>query len=129
MSQLSPEQLAALAKDDIGPLTMSLIITFTVLSGVAVCLRIFTRVRYIGRQLGWEASIYQSARAADTATETLPGLCNRLFHGETFAYQLPCLSKAYTLQLTAIVTTVLQVLRKALSTTRLATTSVLINPS
>ncbi|KAH7554728.1 hypothetical protein BM1_07389 [Bipolaris maydis] len=54
MDQLTADQLAALARDDKGPLTKSIVIAFTVLSYVAVSLRLFTRMRYIGLQLGWE---------------------------------------------------------------------------
>ncbi|XP_014551562.1 hypothetical protein COCVIDRAFT_30927 [Bipolaris victoriae FI3] len=55
MDQLTADQLAALAREDRGPLTKSIVIAFTVLSYVAVSLRLFTRLRYIGLQLGWEA--------------------------------------------------------------------------
>ncbi|KAF1918151.1 hypothetical protein BDU57DRAFT_514751 [Ampelomyces quisqualis] len=50
--QLSPEQLAALAKDDLSELTKNIIIAFTVISFVSVCLRLYTRVRY--KAVGWE---------------------------------------------------------------------------
>lgn len=58
MDNLTPEQLAVLAKDDQGPLTNSIIIAFTTLAFIAVVLRIFTRLRYVGVQLGWEVTIY-----------------------------------------------------------------------
>ncbi|KAJ6277442.1 hypothetical protein J3E71DRAFT_356432 [Bipolaris maydis] len=58
MDQLTADQLAALARDDKGPLTKSIVIAFTVLSYVAVSLRLFTRMRYIGLQLGWEVIVY-----------------------------------------------------------------------
>lgn len=58
MDNLTPEQLAVLAKDDQGPLTKSIVIAFTTLAFVAVVLRIFTRLRYVGVQLGWEVIIY-----------------------------------------------------------------------
>ncbi|KNG50336.1 hypothetical protein TW65_02271 [Stemphylium lycopersici] len=54
MDPIPPEQLAALAKEDLGPLTKSIVIVFTAIAFIAVCLRIFTRLRFIGRQLGWE---------------------------------------------------------------------------
>ncbi|EUC43280.1 hypothetical protein COCMIDRAFT_7265 [Bipolaris oryzae ATCC 44560] len=54
MDQLTTDQLAAMAQEDRGPLTKSVIIAFTVLSYIAVSLRLFARIRYIGLQLGWE---------------------------------------------------------------------------
>lgn len=58
MDQLTADQLAALAREDKGPLTKSIVIAFTVLSYMAVSLRLFARMRYIGLQLGWEVIIY-----------------------------------------------------------------------
>lgn len=52
MEQLSPEQLAALAADDLGPLDKHINIAFTSMAIVAVVLRIFTRVKW--KTLGWE---------------------------------------------------------------------------
>ena len=60
MDQLTPEQLAVLAKEDQGPLTQSIVIAFTTLAFVSVALRIFTRLRYVGIQLGWEVFIYRN---------------------------------------------------------------------
>ncbi|KAL6708296.1 hypothetical protein ACN47E_003220 [Coniothyrium glycines] len=54
MDSMTSEQLAILAEEDQGPLTKSLIITFTIISFVCVCLRIFTRIKYMGRAIGWE---------------------------------------------------------------------------
>jgi hypothetical protein len=51
-ARLSPEQLAILAREDQGPLTKKIIITFTVISLVSVCLRLFTRIKY--QAMGWE---------------------------------------------------------------------------
>jgi uncharacterized membrane protein len=51
---ISPERLAALAKEDRGPLTRSIIIAFTCIAVVCVALRIFTRLKYLGRALGPE---------------------------------------------------------------------------
>jgi hypothetical protein len=65
MDQLTADQLAALAQDDKGPLTKSIVIAFTVLSYVAVGLRLFARLRYIGQQLGWEVSIYLNIPRSD----------------------------------------------------------------
>lgn len=50
--QLSPEQLAKLAGEDLGPLSKNIIIAFTVIAFVAVCLRLYTRLRY--KAVGWE---------------------------------------------------------------------------
>lgn len=49
---LSPEQLAALEREDLGQLTKNIIIAFTVLAFVSVCLRWFTRLKY--KAVGWE---------------------------------------------------------------------------
>jgi len=54
MDKLSPEQIEQLAKEDLGPLTKSLIIAFTVISFISVCLRMFTRIKFVGRAIGWE---------------------------------------------------------------------------
>ncbi|KAL1795429.1 hypothetical protein ACET3X_005653 [Alternaria dauci] len=54
MDQIPPEQLAALAKEDRGPLTKSIVIAFTCISGICVALRIITRLQFLGRALGWE---------------------------------------------------------------------------
>jgi hypothetical protein len=50
----TPEQLAVLAREDQGPLTKTIIITFTTIASMCVALRLFTRLRYLGRILGWE---------------------------------------------------------------------------
>lgn len=50
--ELSPEQLAALEGEDLGQLTKNIIIAFTVLAFVSVCLRWFTRLKY--KAVGWE---------------------------------------------------------------------------
>lgn len=52
MDQLTPEELAALAADDRGPLCKQIVIAFTVLSFVSISLRLFTRIRY--HKTGWE---------------------------------------------------------------------------
>jgi hypothetical protein len=52
MDQIPPEQLAALAQEDLGPLTKNIVIAFTVVAFTSVCLRIFTRLRY--QAAGWE---------------------------------------------------------------------------
>lgn len=54
MTEWSTEQLALLAKEDQGPLTKSIVIVFTTIAFVCVCLRLYTRLRYLGRVLGWE---------------------------------------------------------------------------
>jgi hypothetical protein len=65
MDQLTAEQLAVLAKEDQGPLTRSIVIAFTTLAFVAVSLRIFTRLRYVGTRLGWEVIICRNLLAMD----------------------------------------------------------------
>ncbi|KAJ4990692.1 hypothetical protein SVAN01_03923 [Stagonosporopsis vannaccii] len=52
MDQFSPEEIAALRADDLGPLCERIIITFTTLAFVSVCLRLFTRIRF--HKTGWE---------------------------------------------------------------------------
>jgi hypothetical protein len=49
---ISPEELAILAREDQGQLTKNIVIAFTVISFVSVCLRIFTRLKY--QAMGWE---------------------------------------------------------------------------
>ena len=46
MYQLSPDQRAELVKDDQGPVTKSIVISFTVISFISVCFRLFTRLSY-----------------------------------------------------------------------------------
>jgi hypothetical protein len=53
-SDISPEQRAALAKEDQGPLTKNIVIIFTILALISVLLRFYTRLGYLGRSLGWE---------------------------------------------------------------------------
>jgi hypothetical protein len=50
--QIPPEQLAKLAGEDLSHLTKNIVITFTIIAFVSVCLRIYTRVRY--QAVGWE---------------------------------------------------------------------------
>ncbi|OAL01627.1 hypothetical protein IQ06DRAFT_272352 [Phaeosphaeriaceae sp. SRC1lsM3a] len=50
--ELSPEQLAALQKEDLGQLTKNIIIAFTIIAFISVCLRWFTRFKY--KAIGWE---------------------------------------------------------------------------
>ncbi|KAH7348200.1 hypothetical protein BKA66DRAFT_477312 [Pyrenochaeta sp. MPI-SDFR-AT-0127] len=52
MDQMSPDQIATLAKDDLSSLTRSIVIAFTILAFVSVALRLFTRIRY--QTIGWE---------------------------------------------------------------------------
>lgn len=68
--QLSPEQLAALAKDDLGQLTKNIIIAFTVISFVSICLRMYTRLRY--QAVGWEdySIVLAMVRGFDDMTKT-----------------------------------------------------------
>jgi hypothetical protein len=46
MDQLSPDQRAELARDDQGPVTKSIVISFTVISFISVCVRLSTRFSY-----------------------------------------------------------------------------------
>jgi hypothetical protein len=46
MDQLSPDQRAELAGDDQGPVTKSIVISFTVISFISVCVRLSTRFSY-----------------------------------------------------------------------------------
>lgn len=83
MDQLTADQLAALAREDKGPLTKSIVIAFTVLSYVAVSLRLFARLRYIGLQLGWEVIIYPKIpRHGFILTLFVLGLYNNGVFGE-----------------------------------------------
>jgi hypothetical protein len=68
--QLSPEQLAALAKDDLSQLTKNIIIAFTVISFVSICLRMYTRIRY--QAVGWEdySIVLAMVRRFDDMTKT-----------------------------------------------------------
>jgi hypothetical protein len=52
MDQIPPEQLAKLAGEDLSHLTKNIVIAFTVIAFVSVCLRIYTRLRY--QAAGWE---------------------------------------------------------------------------
>jgi hypothetical protein len=54
MDSIPPEQLAAMAQEDQGPLTKSIVAAFTCIALVCIVLRLFTRLRYLGRALGWE---------------------------------------------------------------------------
>lgn len=54
MATVSPEKLAQLAQENLGPCTNAIIIAFTVIAFICVCLRVFTRTRYLGRAIGWE---------------------------------------------------------------------------
>lgn len=60
MDKPTPEQLAVMAKEDQGPLTQAIVVSFTILALIAVVLRLFTRLRFVGVQLGWEVIIYQT---------------------------------------------------------------------
>ncbi|KAJ4340280.1 hypothetical protein N0V87_002572 [Didymella glomerata] len=52
MARFTPEELAALRAEDRGPLCKRIVISFTVLAFVSVCLRLYTRIRF--RKTGWE---------------------------------------------------------------------------
>jgi len=71
MDPLTPEQSAALAKDDRGPLTKSIVVAFTCIAVICVGLRLFTRLRYLGRSLGWEDYTIVVSMALSIATGIL----------------------------------------------------------
>ncbi|KAI4911282.1 uncharacterized protein J4E92_010338 [Alternaria infectoria] len=71
MEPLTPEQSAALAKDDRGPLTKSIVVAFTCIAVICVGLRLFTRLRYLGRALGWEDYTIVVSMALSIATGIL----------------------------------------------------------
>ncbi|KAH6868840.1 hypothetical protein BKA58DRAFT_441265 [Alternaria rosae] len=71
MDPLTPEQSAALAKDDRGPLTKSIVVAFTCIAVICVGLRLFTRLRYLGRALGWEDYTIVVSMALSIATGIL----------------------------------------------------------
>ncbi|KAF1926628.1 uncharacterized protein M421DRAFT_212080 [Didymella exigua CBS 183.55] len=52
MDQYTPEELATLRGDDRGPLCKRIVVSFTVLSFISVCLRLYTRIRFY--RIGWE---------------------------------------------------------------------------
>jgi hypothetical protein len=52
IQDMSHEELATLAREDQGQLTKNIVIAFTVISFVSVCLRLFTRLKY--QAIGWE---------------------------------------------------------------------------
>jgi hypothetical protein len=51
--QLPPQVLAALARDDLGPKTLGLVYSFTVLALICVALRFFSRIKFT-KMVGWE---------------------------------------------------------------------------
>jgi hypothetical protein len=51
--QLPPEQLAILAGEDLGPQVLGVVITFTLLALICVCLRFFARLKFT-KLVGWE---------------------------------------------------------------------------
>ncbi|KAF2830466.1 hypothetical protein CC86DRAFT_284143 [Ophiobolus disseminans] len=53
MNQPSPETLAKLAQEDQGPSSRAIVIAFTILSFICVCLRFYTRI-VVQRNVGWE---------------------------------------------------------------------------
>ncbi|KAF3034909.1 hypothetical protein E8E12_005569 [Didymella heteroderae] len=52
MDHYTPEELATLRSEDRGPLCKRIVITFTVLAFVSVCLRLYTRIKF--HKTGWE---------------------------------------------------------------------------
>ncbi|CAG5181650.1 uncharacterized protein ALTATR162_LOCUS9790 [Alternaria atra] len=53
MDQLPPAQLAKLAQENQGPATKAIVIAFTTISFICVCLRFFTRITF-QHNVGWE---------------------------------------------------------------------------
>jgi hypothetical protein len=53
VDSISPSTLAYLAREDQGPRTIGLVVTFTVLGFVTVCLRFYARFRF-AIHIGWE---------------------------------------------------------------------------
>jgi hypothetical protein len=53
VDSIPPSVLAHLAREDRGPKTIGLVVTFTALAFIAVCLRFFARVR-LAINIGWE---------------------------------------------------------------------------
>jgi hypothetical protein len=51
--QIPPEQLAILAKENLGPKVLGLVIFFTLLALICVFLRFFARLKFT-QLLGWE---------------------------------------------------------------------------
>ncbi|KAI2482107.1 hypothetical protein Ptr902_06488 [Pyrenophora tritici-repentis] len=68
--QISPEVLAALAKDDRGPTTIGLVLSFTILAFVCVSLRFFARIKYV-RQVGSEDYLMALAMAFSLVTAAM----------------------------------------------------------
>ncbi|KAG9195799.1 hypothetical protein G6011_00920 [Alternaria panax] len=68
MDPIPPEQLATLAKEDWGPLTKSIVLAFTCIAVICVALRLFTRLRLLGRSLGWEDYTIVISLALSVAT-------------------------------------------------------------
>jgi hypothetical protein len=53
LSSIPPQTVAMLAAEDQGPKTIGLVVTFTALAFLVVCLRFYARVRF-AIQIGWE---------------------------------------------------------------------------
>jgi hypothetical protein len=51
--QLPPEQLAILAKEDLGPQVLGIVITFTLFALICVFLRFYARLKFT-QLVGWE---------------------------------------------------------------------------
>ncbi|PSN66331.1 hypothetical protein BS50DRAFT_635470 [Corynespora cassiicola Philippines] len=53
MMGMTPQEIAALEAEDTGPMTMGLVITFTIFAFICVTLRLFGRI-FLSRNAGWE---------------------------------------------------------------------------
>jgi hypothetical protein len=53
VDSIPPSVLASLAREDQGPKTIALVVVFTSLAFIAVCLRFFSRIRF-AIHIGWE---------------------------------------------------------------------------
>lgn len=53
MDQLSPEQVSKLRHEDRGPLSIRVVVVFTVIAFICVSLRFFTRLKFV-RNVGLE---------------------------------------------------------------------------
>jgi predicted permease len=83
MGQLPPGQLAKLAQEDQGPLTKAIVITFTTIAFICVCLRFYTRITF-QRNVGWEDYSIALSMVSHTSHQEFQitlgeGFCNTIF--------------------------------------------------
>ncbi|KAF2016638.1 hypothetical protein BU24DRAFT_492692 [Aaosphaeria arxii CBS 175.79] len=53
MDQFTPEQISQLKEENLGPMSIAIVVSFTILSSICVALRFFTRIKLV-RELGLE---------------------------------------------------------------------------